>query len=169
MNEKLAQKFVEAIKAFSEKPENLDNFELYLSHHFDVWLEKYANTPEDLVYEFERFAETKNLMKVRCISASVYVDKTRSDCTNNGISRRFAEILIEHPRGNEEVDLDNPPENFCVLRTLEFNGKPYYRLIPYYLDKNGKHSMFGGNFAYSSDSRFRELSEYPLPIHDRVE
>ena len=59
MNEKLAQEFVEAIKTFSEKPENLDNFELYLSHHFDVWLEKYANTPENLVSEFKQFAEMK--------------------------------------------------------------------------------------------------------------
>ena len=59
MNEKLAQEFVEAIKTFLEKPENLDNFELYLSHHFDVWLEKYANTPENLVSEFKQFAEMK--------------------------------------------------------------------------------------------------------------
>ncbi len=29
--------------------------------------------------------------------------------------------------------------------------------------------MFGGNFLWSSDSRFRELSAQPLPIHDRYE
>ena len=57
MKEKLAQELVKAIRTFSEKRENLDNFELYLSHHFDVWLEKYANTPENLVSEFKQFAE----------------------------------------------------------------------------------------------------------------
>ena len=109
-------------------------------------------------------------MKVRCISVSVYVDKRSGcGCTNNGISDRFTEILVEHPRGYIEIDLDNPPENLCVFRTLWLCGKPYNRLIPYSLEKNGKHSMFGGNFAYSSDSRFCEFNEYPLPIHDRVE
>lgn len=29
--------------------------------------------------------------------------------------------------------------------------------------------MFGGNFCYSSDSRFREICQYPIPIHDRFE
>ena len=26
--------------------EDLDNFESYLSYHFDVWMEKWANSPE---------------------------------------------------------------------------------------------------------------------------
>lgn len=29
--------------------------------------------------------------------------------------------------------------------------------------------MFGGNFVYSSDSRFREINGYPIPIYDRRE
>lgn len=52
-NEILAQ----AIKAMVEKEGCLENFESYLSHHFDKWCEKYANTPEGLVYEFEHFAD----------------------------------------------------------------------------------------------------------------
>lgn len=112
-------------------------------------------------------------MKIKCLDLDVYVDKrrhdTNCDCTNNGISNRFTEILVEHPQGYIEVDLDNPPENLCVFRTLWLGGNPYHRLIPYSIAESGKHSMFGGNFAYSSDSRFREFNEYPLPIHDRVE
>lgn len=46
MNEKLAHELIEAIKTISEKPQNLDNFECYLSHHFDVWMEKYAYDPD---------------------------------------------------------------------------------------------------------------------------
>ena len=57
MNERLAQELVKAIRTFAEKPDNLENFENYLSHHFDVWYEKYANAPENLVGEFKRFAE----------------------------------------------------------------------------------------------------------------
>lgn len=57
MNERLANELVEALRTLSEKPENMENFESYLSHHFDVWMEKYANTPENLVNEIKHFAE----------------------------------------------------------------------------------------------------------------
>lgn len=56
MNERLAKELIEAIRTFTEKPDNLDNFESYLSLHFGVWFEKYANTPEGLVSEFGHFA-----------------------------------------------------------------------------------------------------------------
>ena len=57
MNDKLALEFVKAIKTLAEKPDNLDNLECYLSHHFDVWMEKFANTPENLTAEIKMFAE----------------------------------------------------------------------------------------------------------------
>lgn len=52
-----AKILVNAIKTLTQKPENLDNFENYLSAHFDVWFNKYANTPEGLIFELEQFAE----------------------------------------------------------------------------------------------------------------
>lgn len=54
---KAAPDFVNAIKTIANKPENLDNLESYLSYHFAVWLEKYANTPEDMAAEMREFAE----------------------------------------------------------------------------------------------------------------
>lgn len=54
---KAAVDFVNAIKIIANKPENLDNLESYLSYHFAVWLEKYANTPEDMAAEMREFAE----------------------------------------------------------------------------------------------------------------
>ena len=54
---KAAEDFVNAIKTIANKPENLDNLELYLSYHFSEWLEKYANTPEDMAAEMREFAE----------------------------------------------------------------------------------------------------------------
>lgn len=52
-----AKMFVNVIKTMVNKPNNLDNFEGYLSQHFDVWMEKFANTPEGLVSELKSFAE----------------------------------------------------------------------------------------------------------------
>ena len=53
----ISKQFIEAIKTISEKPENLDNLETYLSHHFSEWLEKFANTPEGITSELKNFAE----------------------------------------------------------------------------------------------------------------
>lgn len=54
--EDAAAKIAEAIRAFAKNPANLDNFESYLSIHFKSWMEKYANTPEDIAQEFANFA-----------------------------------------------------------------------------------------------------------------
>ena len=56
---KAAADFANAIKTIANKPENLDNLESYLSYHFSEWLEKYANTPEDIAAEMLEFAEMK--------------------------------------------------------------------------------------------------------------
>jgi len=55
--EHVAKQFVAAIKTIAEKPENLENLELYLSYHFGSWLERFANTPETIVCEMREFAE----------------------------------------------------------------------------------------------------------------
>jgi hypothetical protein len=46
-----------AILAFAEDREALENFESYLSYHFDVWMKKYACTPCGLCTEFNNFAQ----------------------------------------------------------------------------------------------------------------
>ena len=46
-----------AILAFAEDREALENFECYLSHHFDAWMKKYARTPDEMCGEFKNFAE----------------------------------------------------------------------------------------------------------------
>ena len=56
-HEKTAQQFIEAIKTISEKPQNLENLEIYLSYHFPAWLEKFANSPEKITAELKAFAE----------------------------------------------------------------------------------------------------------------
>lgn len=55
--EECAKVFVEAIKTMASKPENLQNFQLYLEKHFDVWMKKWANSPEGLTSEVKHFAE----------------------------------------------------------------------------------------------------------------
>jgi hypothetical protein len=53
----MAGEFIKAIKTISKKPENLENLEIYLTYHFPEWLEKFANTPGNIVAELKAFAE----------------------------------------------------------------------------------------------------------------
>ena len=57
MNEEYAKVFADAIRTLAEKPDNIQNLEWYLERHFDVWMEKFANTPSGLAYELKHFAE----------------------------------------------------------------------------------------------------------------
>ncbi len=52
-----AAQFIKAIETIASKPVNLENLESYLSMHFQAWLEKYANTPENITAEMREFAE----------------------------------------------------------------------------------------------------------------
>ena len=55
--EQIAHQFIEAIKTIAGKPENLDNLKSYLSYHFAEWMNKYANTPENITAELISFAD----------------------------------------------------------------------------------------------------------------
>ena len=56
-NRQNAERLVMAIKRLANNPEALDNFESYLSRHFDKWLATWVTTPEGMASEFEMFAE----------------------------------------------------------------------------------------------------------------
>lgn len=51
-----AKRFVEAVVALANNEDALDNLEYYLSMHFDVWMQKFASTPESITAELNSFA-----------------------------------------------------------------------------------------------------------------
>lgn len=56
MYEKEALQVAEAIQKLAEKTDNMNNFVSYLTYHFPAWLEKFANTPENIAFELREFA-----------------------------------------------------------------------------------------------------------------
>ena len=109
-------------------------------------------------------------MNMKAIPVSIFEDKRIGNCSNNGISARYDSILLAHPRGYIDVDMDNPPENFCVVKTRYIRGKEYKHIEPFKMPDEGHVGwMFGGCICHTSDSRFSELSLYPLNLHDRQE
>lgn len=45
-----------SIRKLVENPDALDNFESYLSMHFDTWLKQYADDPAGFAHELHEFA-----------------------------------------------------------------------------------------------------------------
>jgi hypothetical protein len=87
----------------------------------------------------------------------------------NGISKNNDSLLLVCPEGYVEIEDDNSNSyNLPVveIETRVIGGEKYMTLKP---AGDTRWLMFGGNFGYCSDSRFRRMSAYPLAIHDRCE
>ncbi|MBR1531218.1 MAG: hypothetical protein IJ643_04055 [Eubacterium sp.] len=106
---------------------------------------------------------------MRAIRVQIY-KPNHGDCSNDGISSRFNEVLIIHERGYVDIDIDNEdlPENLCKIVDRPFGTKavePYRKV-----DKGCIGWMYGGTIVDSSDARWNELSGgVPLHLHDRQE
>lgn len=105
----------------------------------------------------------------KTLPVHVYRNAAFGDCSNHGRSEEYVTLFLICEDGWKDVPEDSPRLLRLVSRHL-FEGKPAYLHVepvnPGDLeDKVGP--MFGGNFVYSSDSRFP--SDYPIPVHDRYE
>lgn len=88
------------------------------------------------------------------------------DCTNNGISNTYDRLFILSKDGYSIV---RDIRELVQLERRNIGRKEYVSVKPVY--KADRWYMSGGNFLYSSDTRFKEVTgiDYPVPIHDRYE
>ena len=103
----------------------------------------------------------------------VNIYRNGSDCTNGGESASAKGFTVTNCEGPFEPCENYPAAELVVAEPI--GGRKILRLIPE--SKKGKWTMFGGNYATTSDSRFSELCEELLgtnfygavAVHDRVE
>lgn len=93
------------------------------------------------------------------IPAQTYRDN--SNCTNGGISSRYDRFVLT---GEGIAEVFEPDDDMPELQ-LKVRCGTHLCCEPSF-EPTGAGWMFGGNFLYSSDSRF---PEYPIAIHDRQE
>ena len=88
-----------------------------------------------------------------------------SDCSNNGMSSNHTRAVIY----GESVKDGNIDKSYNTLlnEKLYILPNPHRPDLFYASPKPDEFLMFGGNFVYSSDSRFP--SDQPIKIHDRIE
>jgi len=98
------------------------------------------------------------------------------DCTSGGFSSKAEKVCITNASGPFEPSEDCP----AVILESGYNGPTTnntVRAVSVDDHERGGWLMFGGNFIYTSDSRFGELTESltgqkhsaPVAIHDRRE
>lgn len=105
---------------------------------------------------------------MRYLRVDVYRNSVYGDCTNNGVSVTHKDHLMV-PCENGNYTEESILEYGYVA--LELKPCAIQGRAPHFIQK-GEHRwcMFGGNFIYSSDSRFSETyGDSPLKIHDRIE
>ena len=109
------------------------------------------------------------------LAVDVYRNGYRQfDCSNRGISLCFNQLYLECEDGNLTIDELNNKNAIIKL----YYG-PLHTVIarPAISEFDGKWYEFGGNFIYSSDSRFTDAVSRLLghdfygaiPVHDRTE
>ncbi len=107
----------------------------------------------------------------KALKLEIYKHKG-DDCSNGGISSKYNEILLLNDKGNYEVDLNNPPENLCVLEKRELWGEPHWFVRPYADCPEGHVGwMYGGCIVDTCDGRMESpfMTSSPLHLHDRSE
>ncbi len=98
-------------------------------------------------------------------SAQVY--RHGPDCTNKGPSFHRSHVVIVDPKVPAMTEVD-PSYSFAVVIKHKSDG--YIYAEPLVDGAQTPWFMMGGNFIYSSDSRFRAaFGDRPIPLHDRQE
>jgi hypothetical protein len=106
-------------------------------------------------------------MNKKGLSVSVYRDADGSDCTLGGVTSKYKSFVLLSQDENAEGQVFEPSEKSPALIIRERGGYVWAEPV----DKpTGRIGMMGGNFVYSSDSRYRRgVSQGPIPVHDRFE
>lgn len=104
---------------------------------------------------------------------TIYKSADGYDCTLNGVSSEHNNMYVftEDYAMSGYVELEEVDDTVEVLVIIERSvaGKTFPIAVPYIDWLNGTHGMFGGNFVWTSDSRFNRVFGGPVKIFDRNE
>ena len=105
---------------------------------------------------------------VKTLPVEVMYNNAYRKCANGGITEQVEVLYLVREDGWFSLPATDPRLITLVKRTFA-GGREYLHVEPVNVDggEDMAGPMFGGNFVYTSDSRFP--SPYPIPVHDRFE
>ena len=112
------------------------------------------------------------------LEVSVLRDASIGDCTNNGITSRHDELTLFFDCSKDEALKYCSENNIDLDTVLWFNPRELWGEFhpfaePLVKPPHKVGGMMGGNFIFTSDSRFPSLygkcAHFPIPVHDRFE
>lgn len=157
----VSKEYIQLQAVFQEGSEYwvVQKFDNELVYMGEVWSGcKYQDEVKDWMHS--------NFNIESCLIAEVF-RSALGDCTNNGISKDRKELYI---LSTQKGPFEPQDIRECVyIEWREVMGEQYIDCKPAYCRK--RWYMAGGNFLYTSDSRFKDItkSKYPISIHDRYE
>ncbi len=91
------------------------------------------------------------------------------DFSNNGVSNRFSRLTL--------INVDGPDDPTAEAPAALLNQGPFNSLNVIPVEAGGRHTMMGGTYVATSDSRFADACRSRLghhhygavALHDRVE
>lgn len=89
------------------------------------------------------------------------------DCSMNGVTspKRDLKLFVPHERGNYNEEELESRDDVAMLELGSIRGSEFFKPRG-----ENRHTMNGGNFVYSCDSRFVEkYGDRPIRVHDRIE
>jgi len=92
------------------------------------------------------------------------------DCTNNGLTSKVNNVDLYSEVTEQDYEFLNALDEdvlILVKRGMALGRQLGDIAVPWSLYREGRLSMAGGNFVYTSDSRFP--ADAPISVHDRVE
>lgn len=106
---------------------------------------------------------------VKTLPVYVYRSNGTGDCTNGGVSAAHDTLYLVCAQGWRDTPSTDPRLLHLVEQSFPWRDQPYLSAEPTnpgpVAGKVGP--MMGGNFVYTSDTRFP--ATYPIPLHDRYE
>lgn len=109
---------------------------------------------------------------MKALPVRVFKNPLYKECSNDGITKKYDELLLVCDEGYIDIDETNLPENLVILVKKFVAGRPANYIRPYADVPDGCVGyMSGGAYAASSDGRFDRMVEMygAVPVHDRVE
>ena len=109
--------------------------------------------------------EADIIKKKKGVLVNVY--RGGSDSTNRGISSKFGLFILVGEGVPKVHEVTKKTPALKLVRRM-IAGEEYLHVEPIHpVPKGNVGYMMGGNFVYSPDSRFRDINDYPIPVHDR--